>query len=279
MKQQQITHALNQISEQAVPDTLNLWPAIQTRLPNRRPQPSAVYPLRRLATVAAIALAAIVVIMAVPPLHALAQQIIDSLFIASTGSEQMTQTYTVDIQPTPTFAVIPQPSGLAEVEAQAGFDVHEPALPAGYVFDSANYYAEGQAVYHNYHFGDQWGSRNLVIQQQPLSALEALEVGPNAVVETVQIGAFTGEYLTGWWDSEVALTPIEGSSQAVVEVESTWNPNIAMQWLRWQDGETAYQIMFQSATLPSSEYYNGGDTTSPGYLTKDDLVAIAASLR
>jgi hypothetical protein len=95
---------------------------------------------------------------------------------------------------------------------------------------------------------------------------EYQQIGPDAVVEFVSIGALTGEYVSGGWkipevESEIINTIYPPTTQTV------WDTNVNLQTLRWSDGEFLYEIILAS----------GNDLTR--YLDKDDLVSIAESIQ
>ena len=92
------------------------------------------------------------------------------------------------------------------------------------------------------------------------------QIGPDAVIEFVSIGAFKGEYVSGGWtipevESEIVNTIIPSKTQAV------WDNNVKLQTLRWSDGEFLYEIIL------------AGGNDQNGHLDKADLVSIAESIQ
>lgn len=236
---------------------------------------------RKLVSIAAGLLLVMAVFWTASPLHTLAQEIIN-VFFSPIASETQTDTYVAPVGPTPSAPVTEwQPNSIESVEAQAGFIVKRPTvLPDGYVFDGAQYYADGQAVIHNYFFEPLNGlARNLIIYQYPISADTGFAVGQDTVIETVQIGDLQGEYVVGWWDMVDETIITQNDTEKTVELETTWNANLAFSTLRWQDGNMIYEMMFQAAVNSPEAYQNGGAPDKPGYLDRDMLITIAQGLR
>lgn len=236
-----------------------------TRLPSSQ--------VRLLAAAAAIALV-IAAFIAVPPLRTLAQEFF-SQFFAPAASNTLTHNLEV-IQPTPIAnAQFWQPDTIASVQAQASFDVKTPGfVPEGYTLEGATYSADYHLVSQYFVMGatDQL-RRNLVIHQYPAGADEPTTIGADAKITPVQINGVTGEYVQGGWD---VTSSTETGSQ--VQIQTTWNPDIQMHFLRWQVDGMNYEILFQAAYIPNPAYFSGGAPDQPGYLTLDDLVKVAESI-
>jgi hypothetical protein len=95
----------------------------------------------------------------------------------------------------------------------------------------------------------------IVLTQEPWTGSAAqknwINIGPNAVVETVQIGSLSGEYVKGSFGYRSG------------ETQATWNDNAGMQNLRWVDNGVFMTI----------------ERAGPdGQFDRDGLVAIAESL-
>jgi len=135
------------------------------------------------------------------------------------------------------------------IRERAGFPVFAlPEVPEGLIFTGAT--GGPDQVYLFYNTPKQTG--NLTIWEEPLTgdgSPQTWEVGADADIQTVQIGAVTGEYLKGTYD---------GSSSPPV-----WNPNANMQTLRWVNGGVLINLM-TAGTDPN--------------LSRDELIALAATL-
>jgi hypothetical protein len=91
--------------------------------------------------------------------------------------------------------------------------------------------------------------------QESLTAKNGLVVGTNTMIETVQIGDFTGQYVEGMWGEM-----------------SSWNwlPYPEIMTLRWQANGMAFELYYSGFTINS---VNSGVPIS-----KADLIAIAESV-
>ncbi|RPJ23728.1 MAG: hypothetical protein EHM33_20045 [Chloroflexi bacterium] len=157
---------------------------------------------------------------------------------------------------------------IKEAEALAGFDVLEPTwLPPvlffeGAAFEPTEWDSPKNAVKISYYFyseklGPGLASNGIVTTQQPIDSIEDCKigtgclVGAGAEVETVQIGAMTGEYVIGVWKADNAGHWI-------------WEHEPYLQRVRWQSDDMAFEILYMGP---------------PEEITKTDLIAIAESMR
>jgi hypothetical protein len=144
-----------------------------------------------------------------------------------------------------------------KVEQQAGFQVLEPtSLPDNLSFDGASYEPDHNIVRISYR-DNQSGPDNtngLVLRQESFQTADDCElcgvVGASAVVETVQIGSVTGEYVVGVWK--------------LTDSGPVWESDPYLQTLRWQANGMAFEILYMGA---------------PESVTKADLIAIAGNLK
>ena len=148
---------------------------------------------------------------------------------------------------------------IQEAEALAGFQAKIPnSLPLGYTFAGAGYIPERQALVLNY----TTPNRVLRITQRPES-VEYQSVGVSATVESVSIGALTGEYVSGAW---TVLKADEDTPSSTIQ--ANWDPDAQFQLLRWQENDMLFEIIS-----------GGGRSDDAGYLTKTDLIALAENLQ
>lgn len=144
-----------------------------------------------------------------------------------------------------------------------GFEVKSPTpIPSGYAFISAEYKPEREAIILLY----ESVSGHILRISQRRQSVEYQSVSIQAVIETVSIGSQQGEFVTGGWKatSTQAETPESGG---LITVTAEWDPDADIHFLRWQENDILYEILFI-----------GNDPDSPGYLHKDDLIAIAENL-
>lgn len=246
-----LQHALR---TQLPPEKIKLWPEIRKRLamsnhPLIQTQGATMnttYPRRttQWAFAALALLALFVLVFLTPQGQAFAQGILQFFTRASSDALPPQTDYAVP-------AESPRTLGLAEVKAQAGFDIFTPAsLPEGFTFQGASYTAENHTVIQQ--FGYNPAEIRFSISQQPFTTIDVCDlcglVGASAPVTTVQVGAVSGEYTEGVWD--------------LTDSGPVWRNDPYLKTLRWQKDGMAYELIFM------------GDD-----LTQADLVAMAASLQ
>lgn len=235
---------------------------------------SQAYPVKQLIA-AAVVILVVGAALSLTPLGALTQDLITRFFIVQ---DTNTRTDEVErpIEPT-TVADAPvwEPLSLADAQAQADFVITPPQPPATYVFDGAEVYNNGRTVMLSYRApNDTSVGRNLVFFQYPANESEPREIGADAVVRQVTINGVPGEYTSGWWAiTDENVQGIE-NGQAQIELESEWDNDFGLHYLTWIDGQYGYQIMWQESWKP--EFM--GQPDLPGYLSLDDLVAMAETV-
>lgn len=269
MKTDKLNTILSDLAEKAAPTSqVNLWPRISEGLQTSTWQSQTGDPMKtvfqntlsRRLTLAALALAFVFSLLAFTPQgRALAQGILQ-LFSRASQDRYPLQAW----QMTPPAASSPEsPFQLSfqEAEAQAGFDTFAPPEPpAGMIFLGASYDSQHQIVAQS--FGREPDSFELTIWQQPLEAHQSCGdisnycdnitggdlVGASAEVETVQIGAVSGEYVEGVWN--------------LTDNGPVWEPTPFMKTLRWQTDEMVFVLTYMGMELD-----------------QEALIALAASLR
>lgn len=199
--------------------------------------------------------------LATPSIDVVAQRLLQ-FFIPTIGDQTEVQiTLEQASQPSNDYAL-----SISEAEILAGFRASMPEqLPSGFTLSGANYHPERDAIVLN--FVPDSSGHILRILQRPMSE-EYQQIGASAVIETVQIGSSTGEYVTGAWtvpEVESALEKTEFGK--TTPLQATWDPNAEIQMLRWIKNEILFEIIFGSGT-----------PDTPGYLSKLDLIAIAENM-
>jgi hypothetical protein len=141
---------------------------------------------------------------------------------------------------------------IALAERVSGFDVKEPTLlPKDIIFDSATYDLERHNVTLIY------GYRSLRIVQTPIESALIKNLSSYKNVEMVKVGEANGQFGI----SPAQKTIWESATPPVLPIDNSYSV------LLWQKDDMIYQIYFDHS------FSNGG------YLTKDDMIRIAESLR
>jgi hypothetical protein len=169
----------------------------------------------------------------------------------------------------------PQPISISRAETLAGIRVAVPeGMPGSFRFEGAYYLDDTMSVQLAYVVDGEalLTLTEMPAQRQPTTPEpdEPAAVGASAAIEVVRVGSVLGEYVHGGWalaadhpPTTVAVTGEESPGLQVV-----WDPDAAMQTLRWQEGSMLYEI-----TLV------GGRAGSDAFLDREALVMIARSLR
>ena len=192
-----------------------------------------------------------------PSVQAIAQRF--AQFFISTERNQLTvEVPLADLQdPQARFSL-----SIDEAEDLAGFDARTPkTLPAGYTFAGAGFSSEREAIVLNY-APPSAGQVLRIFQRQV--GLEFQEISASANVEIVSIGSSAGEYVSGAW---LVSTTAPESNDPLITLNATWDSDAKIQLLRWQENGILYEIIFA-----------GSNSQALGYLTKNDLIAMAESM-
>lgn len=234
-------------------------------------QPAGKSPLRHVLIGTAVAAALALVVYVVPPLRALAQEIIDELFVRA-DSDNTTFIHEAVHEP---IDIEPEYSSFATVEqlkAAIGSDILFPATDIpGYSLESIVYTPEVESIVALYEGPP---GRGLVISlYTPGSHLDIYgTVGQSAQVTDVILDEgnrdISGSYVEGSWvvyPTEMVPTP---QSDGLVEQPAEWLNTSPARRLRWQFDGWVYEItaMGGSGDLPDRD------------LMLEDLIAIAESL-
>jgi len=139
-----------------------------------------------------------------------------------------------------------------EVEQLAGYKVLQPAwLPDVLSLVGASYQPDHRIVRIFYRYIE---TNGLVFTQEPFQTTDDCHlcgaVGASASVETVQIGLVSGEYVEGVWN--------------LTDKGPVWENNPFLKKMRWQENSVAFEILYMGP---------------PDSVTKDDLIAIAQSIK
>lgn len=265
MNEKQLRSILRNLTEQQAPkETINLWPAIETRfqtsdLPEPKGPEMNTRQKRIPKLAAAITLAVVligVLFFSTPQGQAMAQSLLQ-FFTRAESNELPLQSFQLTPLPTPgtptpnPASIIDANPEIAEVELQAGYDVFEPSwIPSNLTFVGAS--IEDQKIvriFYQYEY-----TNGLAFRQEPLPTSENCElcdmVGPDASVEQVAIGTTTGEYVEGVWK--------------LTDQGPLWESDPWLKTLRWQMDGMAYELQYMGP---------------PETLSMEDMIAIAESVK
>lgn len=133
-------------------------------------------------------------------------------------------------------------------------------LPEGYTFTGANYHPIRESITLNYETNT--GSV-LRITQRPVG-IEYQTISVHAIVEKVQIRDEIGEYVRGGWRA----SPLDTSPMnKTLTVQATWDFEANIHFLRWQEKDILFEILFSSSELDIIHSFN-----------KNELIEIAENL-
>lgn len=283
MKKNKTLHSMltHLAQDAALPEEIELWPSIQTRLAagNQRSQQGKrsmqTNPVRK-PSYSAIFVGALTILLAAGLLFGLPQgrAWAQSLwrFFANTSDQIVlpTQPAIRLVQPGTAPTSTPRPSwrpkfyafcgdiaaprcSIAQIQAMVEFPVKGIAdLPEGMQFIGATGGTEG--IYLSYRGKDP--AVNLLLLQGPSQPDDQpMPVGASAVVESVQIGAVSGEYVKGAFFHEGG-DPV-----------SQWQTNANTQSLRWEAEGIRYTL-----------WMSGSPDSPQGALDQASLVHLANSL-
>ena len=263
MHNRKIQTILTEALERQIPSSqISLWRAVQASLVAGKhplfPQGEKMNALRKRATFAALTLTVVfVAILSTPQGRALAQD-----FVAQFFTRTESDTYTVDFSEHPSFeettpfheqcgiAIFPKCS-VEQIRGMVDFEVKEiGAIPEALYFVGST--GGPDFVELKYGYEDRRdGNLSVIVEAagRP-SAIGTGIAAKSAPIESVQIRDLPGEFYTG------ALAMDDAG-------HVTWQPNDPNMTLRWEDNGSIYTLFYYSTTIP---------------LTKDDLIALAASM-
>ena len=142
---------------------------------------------------------------------------------------------------------------VAYAESKLGMDLKEfPKTPEGWIFKELNFDAASKTASFIYTHYSEHGGDFILRQGEGKFQSEYWDIVPAEKVEIVQIGPFIGEYVLG------RFTFREGDN------EIRWDTDFEDPRLAWADEKRWYYIEVQPPR--------------PGYISRDQLVEIAASL-
>ncbi len=153
---------------------------------------------------------------------------------------------------------------VTEAAKLAGYDLKEPRfLPPEYTFQGA-YVNEARGAVTLAYLTE--SGMILWITQRSVG-VEYQRISIQATIERVQIAGAEGEYVEGGW---ITSQPAESgpTPDLTVTLQAVWDPQANIHFLRWQENDILYELFF-----------SGVDPALPGYLGKNEMIAIAESLQ
>jgi hypothetical protein len=144
-----------------------------------------------------------------------------------------------------------------------GFEVITPVpTPQGYTFSGIEFKPDREAIILNY----ESISGNIIRISQRRNGVEYQSVSTQAIIEPIMIGDQMGEYVVGGWKAKP--TDIDSAERdEPTTFEAVWDPDGNIHFLRWQENDILYEILFI-----------GNNPKTNDYLNKEDLISIAESL-
>lgn len=181
-------------------------------------------------------------LVATPYGRVLAEGFIE-LFRRSESSQR-----TIIYQANPESETTELDQSVGDIEAQAGFDILEPAdLPGGVYYRGGVFDIERKIAWLDYGvflLGQQRGLD--FVQDESMPPL----VGPNTVVESVAVNDLDGQYFRGAWISDDNLSQVQAGETGTVEL--TWDSSIKMETLVWQQHEIVFVLIVPGEDSPLS---------------------------
>jgi hypothetical protein len=270
---ERLTEKLHSIAQQIEPAgvfRLSLESELRTRheqLHGKDSHRMTIY-LRRLTTIAAAFVLLLAVILLVPPIRSLAQDIIDSLFTRADSNEKM-HTYQPITDADSSIVTAEEYYAtlltIEEAEALSNFDLKVPATtPPSYTFRGVSY----SEKYHSAMLIYTLTGRGLYITQQPVEFAGEGDwpLGADANIIQVQIGSLEGEYVQGGWYVKPADIEIDKSTGLKTE-KATWISEASERRLRWIDDEMQYEIRAM------------GGSEGHRYVGQQEMIEIALSMQ
>lgn len=273
-REQRLRQTLKQLAEQAVPDNVNLWPAIYAQLRSQDKgtthMQSQIHQSRRrwLALSLAAVVLGLAVIAATPQGQALAQRLLQFFTPAAAPSFPVPVAVAPDAL-APTAEPPASPPGceglvdfaaltchVAQAEAALGFDLKAPTADlAGLDFVYAQVFAEQRTAQFVYNAAGGGAGLSLTQGKGQPGDIRWEEIPAEAVVEKVKVAGYEGEYVRG------RFVVFANASEA------TWNPDAPTQRLRWREGDTWFELALDGAVEPVE------------YLDREALVMLAEGLK
>lgn len=227
---------------------------------------------RVLATSAATMIILLIVVLTIPPLRTLAEQIID-FFVPADSNETTVELHLGGSIVTPEQ----YPLSLDELINHVDFQLPLPAfMPSAYVFDGGSYDPSARVVTLRYRCSAQWSVYIILTQvdQPDTEDLVRREVGMGAEIDEVMIGTVIGQYVRGSWLVVVDPTVVEQAEAAemgiTTDAEAMWENDTQWHQLVWYHEGILYTLMGGTST----EYQSLSCS-----LDQEDFVTIANGLR
>lgn len=268
MSEKQVQQILRSLADEKAPaESIDLWPAIATRMrtSERTSQPHS-RSRRLMGAALGLVLLAGIVFLLTPQGQAWAQDVFQffnktesdrmsfDAYQATVTGETSTSTPEGTTEPTPTqdYALDNRMS-IEEVQTAAGFMPYQPTwLPEGYKFAGALFDDEAKVITLIYDYLDNQNNR-FILRQGSLAGLPEYDIsfiiGSSADIQEVWVNGVYGEYLEGTWAGEVE--------------DAVWDNDTYRKRMIWKEDGRAFEIMY---------------TGFPRYFLKDDMIAVAESL-
>jgi hypothetical protein len=229
--------------------------------------------MRVASAIAAVFAVCVTATLSIPPLRAIAQEVIDTLFNRTETNQETIEFGTYGIHQLVPFYF----GSVEQAQAKVDFEIHAPTLlPDDLMLRVVNYSPEENLVSLSYgDAGVAYINPDLSVFMGPVkngwSSQSYFSIGASADIVSVQFSGIsdqvTGEFVQGFW---VFPSGTRGDMAASIPVE--WNSDLASCRLRWEENDILYEIRSEMWTNTREE----NAVSCP--LSQEEMIAIAESM-
>jgi hypothetical protein len=229
--------------------------------------------VRIASAIAAVFVFCITATLTIPPLRAIAQEVIDTLFNRSETNQETIEFGTYGIHQLVPFYF----GSVEQAQEKVDFEIHAPSLlPDDLMLRIVNYSPEENLISLSYgDAGVAYINPDLSVFMGPVkngwSSQSYFSIGASADIVSVQFsgisGQVTGEFVQGFW-----LIPPEQWVNKVTPIDGEWESNLPLCRLRWQENDMLYEIW-------SGMWINTREEEAAACpLSQETMIAIAESM-
>jgi hypothetical protein len=199
--------------------------------------------VRIASAIAAVFVFCVTAILTIPPLRAIAQEVIDTLFNRTETNQETIEFGTYGIHQLVPFYF----GSVEQAQEKVDFEIHAPTfLPDDLMLRVVNYSPEENLVALSYgHSGEGYASPDLSIFLGPVknnwSSQPYFAIGASADIVSIQFPGIsdqvTSEFVQGFW-----VFPPDARGDEVAAVAVEWDSNFHVCRLRWQENEMLYEL-------------------------------------
>jgi hypothetical protein len=200
--------------------------------------------VRIASAIAAVFAVCVTATLSIPPLRAIAQEVIDTLFNRTETNKE-----TIEFGPHGILQLVPFYFGSVEqAQEKVDFEIHAPTLvPDDLALRIVNYSPEENLLSLLYgHPGEAYISPDLSVFLGPVkngwSNQSYFTIGASADIVSVEFSGITGqvigEFVQGFW----VFPPAYQWPEEITSVAVEWDSNLPLCRLRWQEDDMLYEI-------------------------------------